>query len=318
MARPAVARETVCALRREIAEIEGTLAERLDVPGRASASGVVLRRNGKAFADGDFLQTGVDAFDAALGGGLPRAALTEIHGREARDAAAVAGFALALVRLLLKTARANPVLWIGTSEAFGEAGYPYARGLDQRFGIAPPGLLVSETAKLADALWIAEEAAPLKALSAIVLELRGNPPLLDLTATRRLHRRADEAARPLLLLRQSAHGEPTAAPVRLVVEPAPAAERRTLNGTLAGSIGAPRFDVTVDKNRLAPPARFILEWNADESSFQQRRSERRSRPENHVPMVSLSPHGADTAPEAGAGLARQRRGPASARRQSSG
>ena len=318
MARPAVARETVCALRREIAKIEGTLAERLDVPEKASASGVVLRRNGKAFADGDFLQTGVDAFDAALGGGLPRTALTEIHGRETRDAAAVAGFALALVRLLLKTARANPVLWIGTSEAFGEAGYPYARGLDQRFGIAPPGLLVSETAKLADALWIAEEAAPLKALSAIVLELRGNPPLLDLTATRRLHRRAHEASRPLLLLRQSTHAEPTAAPVRLVVEPAAAAERTTLNGALAGSIGAPRFAVTVDKNRLAPPARFILEWNADESSFQQRRPEHRSRPENHVAMVSLSQHGASMAPEAGAGLARQRRGSASARRQSSG
>lgn len=318
MARPAVAPEAVCALRREIAKIEGRLAERLDVPPAASPSGIVLRRNGRALDDADFLRTGVDEFDAALGGGLPRAALTEIHGRESRDAAAVAGFALALVRLVLKTAPANPVLWIGTSEAFGEAGDPYARGLDQRFGIAPPGLLVSETAKLADALWIAEEAAPLKALSAIILELRGNPQILDLTATRRLHRRAHEAARPLLLLRQSGHAEPTAAPVRLVVEPAPAAERNILNGPLAGSIGAPRFAVTVDKNRLAPPARFILEWNADDLSFQQRLPEHRSGPENHVAMVSLSQHGTGLAPEAGADVARQRGGAASARRQSPG
>ena len=68
-----------------------------------------------------------------------------------------------------------PLLWIGTSEIFREAGFPYALGLARDFGIAPEALLFSEAPKLADALWIAEEAARLTALAAVVLEMRGNP-----------------------------------------------------------------------------------------------------------------------------------------------
>ena len=83
------------------------------------------------------------------------------------------------------------------------------------------------------ALWIAEEAARLSALGGGLLEVDGNPDRLDLTATRRLHRRAQAAGRPVLLLRQSALAEPTAAPVRLLVAPAPAAPRHTLAGPLA-------------------------------------------------------------------------------------
>ena len=63
----------------------------------------MLRRNGVATAE--ILPTGVEALDEALGGGLPRAALTEIHGLETRDAGAVAGFVLALASLLLAGAR---------------------------------------------------------------------------------------------------------------------------------------------------------------------------------------------------------------------
>ena len=156
-------------------------------------------------ADGFFLPTGIDALDRALGGGLPKAALTEIHGAETRDAGAVAGFALALASLILKGQKAGlPLLWIGTSEIFREAGFPYAAGLARDFGIAPEALLFSEAPKLADALWIAEEAARLSALAAVVIELRGNPDRLDLTATRRLHRRAEQAGRPVLLIRQAA------------------------------------------------------------------------------------------------------------------
>jgi len=93
---------------------------------------------------------------------------------------------LSLVSLILR--RQNlPVLWIGTSEIFREAGFPYARGLQGMFGIAPEQLLFSEAAKLTDALWVAEEAAKMTALAAIILEIRGSPQRLDLTATRRLH-----------------------------------------------------------------------------------------------------------------------------------
>ena len=313
MATSAVARETVFALRRQIAKIEGTLPERLAAPAgerpRARADGAIggtpepdltpditIIRRGLAVASPDaFLSTGVERLDAALSGGLPKAALTEIHGLETRNAGAVAGFVLSLVSLILRGQRL-PVLWIGTSEIFREAGFPYARGLQGMFGIAPEQLLFSEAAKLTDALWVAEEAAKMTALAAIILEIRGSPQRLDLTATRRLHARAQSAGRPVFLLRQAGEAEPTAAPVRLIVSAAAAASRRTIAGPLAGSIGRSAFTVSIGKSRSALPGQFTLEWNPDEHSFEEIREER---PENSVAVVSASRSRADPAPAPG-------------------
>lgn len=298
MATSAVARATVSALRRKIAQIEGTLPERLAAPAEARPEALVLRRHGVAAAEPCFA-TGAEAFDAALGGGLPLAALTEIHGAETRDAGAASGFALALAGLLLARATQRaPLLWIGTAEIFREAGMPYAPGLRARFGIEPQELLVAEAPKLPDVLWIAEEAANLKGFSAVILEIRGNPQKLDLTATRRLHRRAQAAGRPVFLLRQAALPEPTAAPVRLVVSPATAAPRHTIAGPLAGSIGPPGFAVRIDKSRLALPGQFTLEWNADERSFAERQQPALG-PADSGAVVSLSRHRAHPAPAPG-------------------
>ncbi|UCI30762.1 ImuA family protein [Mesorhizobium sp. B4-1-4] len=323
MAMNAVARETVFALRRQIAKIEGTLPERLQAPAAASldtnASAVAntdltpnadltIVRRGKAAALPDaFLPIGVGRLDAALSGGLPKAALSEIHGLETRDAGAVAGFALSLTSLILKQAQGLPVLWIGTTEIFREAGFPYARGLHASFGIEPGQLLFSEAPRLLDALWVAEEAARMTALAAVILEIRGNPQRLDLTATRRLHARAISAGRPVFLLRQAAEPEPTAASVRLIVSPAPAVPRATVAGPLAGSIGRPAFTITIGKSRTALPGQFTLEWNPDERVFDERwgeeRRARQHRTEDPVPVVSLSRGRKDPAAASGAVLA---------------
>ncbi|WP_032918151.1 ImuA family protein [Mesorhizobium erdmanii] len=311
MAISAVARETVFALRRQIAKIEGTLPERLQAPagapldtdGSADAapSDLTIVRRGLAAALPDaFLPVGVERLDAALGGGLPKAALSEIHGLETREAGAVAGFALSLTSLILKQAHGLPVLWIGTTEIFREAGFPYARGLQASFGIAPEQLLFSEAPKLVDALWVAEEAARMTALAAVILEIRGNPQRLDLTATRRLHARAASAGRPVFLLRQAAEPEPTAAPVRLIVSSAPAVPRVTVAGPLAGSIGRPAFTIAIGKSRTALPGQFTLEWNPDERAFDERRGQRT---ENSVPVVSLPRGRKDPAAASGAVLA---------------
>ncbi|MER9329508.1 hypothetical protein [Mesorhizobium sp. M0488] len=316
MAMTAVARETVFALRRQIAKIEGTLPERLQVPAGANPdadanSDVTIVRRGVAAALPDaFLPSGVERLDAALSGGLPKAALSEIHGTQTRDAGAVAGFALSLTSLILRQAQGLPVLWIGTTEIFREAGFPYAKGLHASFGIQPEQLLFSEAPRLVDALWIAEEAARMTALAAVILEIRGNPQRLDLTATRRLHARAQAAGRPVFLLRQASEPEPTAAPVRLIVASAPAVPRDTVAGPLAGSIGRPAFTITIGKSRTALPGQFTLEWNPDERAFDERRDEegRRERAqkewaENPVPVVSLSGSGKDPAAASGAILA---------------
>ncbi|MCV3239181.1 ImuA family protein [Mesorhizobium sp. ZC-5] len=234
-----------------------------------------------------------------MGGGLPAAGLIEIHGGELRDGGAVAGFAWAMAGLVLRGNEAQgkslrgPILWIGTSQAFAEMGFPHAPGLSGFSGFSPDELLVAQASKLLDALWIAEEAAKLRELSAVFLELDGNPNRLDLTATRRLHRRGLLAGRPIFLLRQAAHAEPTAAPVRLIVSAAPASPRNTLAGPLAGTIGQPAFTVTIGKSRTALPGEFILEWNPHERAFQERR------PENSRPVVSAPFLGSDLAPTAG-------------------
>lgn len=304
MATNAVARDTVFALRRQIAKIEGTLPDRLEAPAGFDADRMLVRRGGVAESHG-LLATGADHFDAALNGGLPKAALTEFHGAETRDAGIVAGFALALAGLLLKAAATPaPILWVGTTEIFREAGFPYARGLQASFGVAPENLLYAEGPKVTDALWIAEEGAGLSTLSAVVLELRSNPDRLDLTATRRLHRRAQAAGRPVFLLRQAAFAEPTAAPVRLVVAPAPATLRNTLAGPLDGTIGRPGIAVTIGKSRAAQPGQFTLEWNPDERTFldrthagtiHQRPWDIQNRAEDPVALVPLPSGGTNPA-----------------------
>jgi protein ImuA len=295
MASSAVARETVASLRHQIAKIEGRLAERLD--GRLDGEGedIDFVRHG-GMPRRDFLATGAERFDTALGGGLPATGLTEIHAPGTRDAGTAAGFALALARRALET-RSTPLLWVGTSEGFREAGYPYPPGLRFLYDIDPSRLLVAQADKLTDALWIAEQAAALDGFSAVLLETRGMSARLDLTATRRLHRRAGDAGHPLFLLRQVSPPEPTAAPFRLIVRSAPAGLRHVLGKPLARSIGPPGFLVEISKNRTAPPTQFILEWNTNARAFQERAAE------NPVPLVPASQHGTPAQTAAGTLLA---------------
>ena len=312
MATSAVAREAVLSLRRTIAKIEGRPAERLEAPVPVSAApaltATVLRRGVvPAFAAEaqevveSCLATGAERLDRALGGGLPMAALTEIHGVAARDAGAASGFALAVAGRIGRRRRergeAGPVLWIGAGPAFTEAGFPHAPGAARLAGLGADELLFCAAPRLADALWVAEEAARLDALSLVLVEVRGNPARLDLTATRRLHRRAQIAGRPVLLLRQAAVAEPTAAPARLLVSAAPAALRATLAGPLPGTLGHTAVAVTIGKRRPAFPGPFFLEWNPNELSFCERR------PQDAGAVVPASARRTDPAPAAGAVVA---------------
>ncbi len=284
MARRAMAQAAIHALRRDIARIEGILPEPM------AAAAAPLRHTHDAGTDSrlsPWVATGAAGFDQTLGGGLPAAALTEVHGAAGRDAGALTGFALALVRRLVDRRALRPLLWVAIGQTASDLGLPYPPGLAGLFGLPPEALLLAEAAKLADGLWIAEEAARLPALAAVILEVEGNPGRLDLTATRRLHRRAQAAGRPVLLLRHSGLPEPTAAPVRLLVAPAAAAPRHTLSGPLPEAIGRPAFTVAIGKSRTALPGTFILEWNPHDSAFQERR------PQDSrfvVPASSLGPH----------------------------
>ncbi len=317
MVQNAVARQLLHDLRQQIAAIEGTLPQRFAEPVAVQPDAMAARQTLKAgeidivrqnglpagashtIAAPHLLRSGAAAFDDALGGGLPQAALCEIYGREARDAGAVSGFALALASLTRRQraeqpgttgSRQSPLLWVGTADMAAETGFPHTPGITGLFDIPYQALLFAQAGKPLDALWIAGEAAGLSALGAIIIEIRGNPPSLDLTATRRLHRRARTAGRPVFLLRVSATKEPTAAPVRLCVFAAPARPREIFGRPLNRSLGAPAFNVEINKCRANPGRHFTLEWKNDEQRFCERQ------PEGRVAVVSSSVDRQDHAP----------------------
>lgn len=307
MAHNAKARETFVALRHAIAKIEDRLVERLE-PDDVEFT----RRHGRIAALGEVLPTGAQRLDLALGGGLPAAGLTEIHAACLKDAPATTGFTLALIRPLIERTT-SPFLWIGMTGSFREAGFPYAPGLHFLYGIEPSRLLVAQVEKPVDALWLAEQAAAVDGFCAILLEMRGPSARLDLTATRRLHRRARDAGHPLFLIRQAASAEPTAAPCRLIVRSAPAGMRHVLGKPLARSIGPPAFRIEISKNRTAPSAQFTLEWNSHARAFEERAAK------DPIPVVSASQHRATAPAKAGALLALSPlSGPASTGDQSPG
>ena len=97
--------------------------------------------------------------------------------------------------------------------------------------------------------------------------MRGNPKALGLHETRRLQRRAALSGKPLFLLRVAGMTEPTAAPCRLHVAPAPSVPRRTRDGPLEGSIGAPAFTITVEKARAQGANDFAVFATMGVSSF---------------------------------------------------
>jgi protein ImuA len=192
-----------------------------------------------------------------------------------------------------------PLLWLSADASGRETGLPYLPGMCGLAGIAPGNLFTGLGRTVHDTLWIAEEAAASGVFSAIILELRGNPKALGLDETRRLHRRAALSGKPLFLLRVAGMAEPTAAPCRLSIAPAPSVPRRTRDGPLEGSIGAPAFRVAVEKARAPSHPPFVLEWNRNERQFTGRQADSLTRP-------AASADRPDRPPALGAELASER------------
>ncbi|GGD40743.1 ImuA family protein [Aureimonas glaciei] len=262
-------RETVADLAARIARIEGRAVGRLAAPPEVPrASGGPARAT---VPSGEACRPfGIAEADAALGGGFPLSGLTEIHVDETRGSGSGAGFALALA-VLFGAGPDRPAIWIGGAHGFAEGGMPYGPGL-AAYGLDPSGLVLVRAPRLEQAIWAGEEAARSPAPALTILEARGNPKLLGLEGTRRLHLRAGRAGRPLLLLRQSGRPEATAAPLRLRIAPAPASFVPDLSpgrGEPASRlIGHPVFAVTVEKARDGRSHHFLLQWNPHDRRFQ--------------------------------------------------
>ncbi len=204
---------------------------------------------------GGTLPFGIARLDDALpGGGLPTSGLHRLAGASPEwDAAATAGFALALAQRLLRAgglARPAPLVWIGPA-------LPYAPGL-VALGLDPARLLTLRAAGEADILWALEEVARSRQSAVVVAQLRG----LDRIAGRRLQLAAERGGTALLVLESRPTGEPVPALTRWRVAAAPA-------GPAAGPLfpQPPAWQVELLQARGGHPATATLEWDHATAAF---------------------------------------------------
>lgn len=241
-----------------------------------TGSGDPARRDG---CRATMVPLGAADLDALLGGGLKRGALHEVRAQDA-DGPLAFGFALALLaRLSLDGPVHRPALIVTTFDGAGEWGRPYGPGL-AAFGLDPARLLMVETRRPRDALWAAEEGLASRALAVVVAEIRGDPAVVDLTATRRLALRAARSGVTALLVRPGTGEGLSAARTRWrvrhpgeqtptsvspkIATPNPAAPNPA---TLPFALPPPAWRADLERNATKPGGRFCLMWNPDERIF---------------------------------------------------
>ncbi len=265
------AQEVLAGLRRDIARLEGRLAEdaRLDL-------GAACGRPDAGVADRDIpdarLQPfGVGRLDAMLGGGLALGDLHEVRTAESRDGACAAGFLAALMARAAADAAGDSsarslddaIVWISEADRRREAGDLYPPGLTA-LGLDPARIIRIAAPRTADALWTFEAALACRGVAFAVCEVRRQAHCLDLTATRRLALRAQGSGATGLLLRLGRQPEPTAAATRLMIAPAPSLP------AAGDAWGRPAWHVDVEKTRFGRAGGFRLEWDAGERRFAER------------------------------------------------
>ena len=270
---------------------------------------------------GDLLTTGVGRFDAALGGGLPGAGLTEIHAR---------GDARRRRRGGLRPGACPPAAWqsdvrcpssgSARPRAFARPAIPIRRA-SRAFRHRPGDVCWSREAdRLADALWIAEEAARLDGFAGRPPRdaRQSAPPRPDGDAPAAPPRPRRRASAASCCARRPSPSRPPR-PSAWSCAPAPARPaRHRLAGPLARSIGPPAFHRRRSA-RAEPHPPTNSHWNGT-TMHTPFRKDAAPDAENPLPVVPVSRHGAAAAAAAGTVVAfpaqaRQRRRWSSAARR---
>mgnify|MGYP003583935345 CR=1 FL=1 len=204
---------------------------------------------------------GLAEMDQALGGGLAAGRLYELFPAHAQDEASAMGFAVMLMLCLTQGPQKLPILWLREEAVQRRAGL-HGPGLVD-LGLDPSRLILGVLPDPKALLRAGADALRCAALGVVVLELSGNPPLLDLTATRRLALAAEESGvTPLLLRLRGARPAPSAAQTRWQVASAPSALLE------ADAPGHPALTLTLLRQRGgAAGLDWTVEWNRDEARF---------------------------------------------------
>ncbi len=207
--------------------------------------------------------TGHGGIDAALGGGLMRGRLHEVFASDAGDTASATGFAAMLGLCAGRPeADAGDLLWLRCEDAERLGGRLYAPGF-QELGGDVGAVLLAVAPDPVQLLRGAADAARCAGLGAVVVECRGDPRVLDLTATRRLTLAAERSGVCVLLLRIDARPMPSAADTRWQVRAAPSLALE------ANALGMPAFDVELLRQRSGPGGAWRVEWDRERCGFRE-------------------------------------------------
>lgn len=207
----------------------------------------------------DRFDTGAQAIDAALGGGMVRAALHEVFAEAMAHEPAAAAFAIGLA--LRASGATRPIVWVRQDFVGLEMGEIYAPGLAE-LGLSPDRLILVRVRDGPSVLRAGEEAARCPPLGAVLIEPWGNPKTLDLVATRRLALAAGRSGVPLFMVRAGGTPTPSAAATRWSIRPAPS------RPFPAEAPGHPCLVASLLKDRVGAAGRgWTVEWNRDRCSF---------------------------------------------------
>jgi len=211
-----------------------------------SKSGLALQVSGVRLGDA--------AVDAVLKEGL-HPALHEVFACPGHEAAAT-GFAVGLAQRLTPE---KCVLWIMQDFSARECAGLCATGLVE-FGLSPSRIIMLSASHAEDALRAAGDALTCTGLGAVIIEISGNPKVLNLTATRRLLLASQQHGVAALLLRLGAEEEASAAETRWRVSGASSDKSADL-------WGQPVFDVSLIRNRHGRTGRWRMAWSCCDGAF---------------------------------------------------
>jgi protein ImuA len=214
----------------------------------------------RAREQGEMRPIGLAPIDRVLGGGLAAGKLHEVFPAGAQDEASTMGFAVMLI-IRLTQGPGPPILWLREEAAQCRAGL-HGPGLVD-LGLDPGRLILGVLPDARALLRAGADALRCAALGVVVLELGGNPPLLDLTASRRLALAAEgSGVTPLLLRLGGARLEPSAAQTRWQVAALPSAP------LAADAPGHPALTLSLLRQRGGPAGLdWNVEWNRDAACF---------------------------------------------------
>lgn len=189
-------------------------------------------------------------------GQLPANACHELLARGKEDEASLFGFGAMLAAML---AGDLPCFFVRPLRR--NAGLLYPPGL-AGFGIDPAYCFSVHAPDLLAALKATADIARSGAAGAVLVEVEGNPRLLDLTASRRLALAAEKSGTAVLLLRLGGWATVSAAYSRWQVASAPSTP------LLAEAPGGPAFEITLLRHRrMAAGQSARLVWNEQEQKF---------------------------------------------------